>query len=198
MPTQPSRKYLAERMQVILNCKPQSKDNQATHCAEEPFPGFWKQPWSEGHRQKRNILCPEFPREKLVTTFQNPTQICKRDLCQMNQEIWIGRPNTECNAGTRAFKAKKKKKKVNTCPYNPLCWVYKSTDTGLKTNLNINKQIDARGVYLPSQSLKIELCQERLFLYFWDVTPELWRFSLHLLVRGNQPQSAKFIKERYT
>lgn len=54
-----------KRMQIILNCKSQSKDNQVTHCAAEPYCGFWKQPWSEGHRQSRNILCPLFPREDL-------------------------------------------------------------------------------------------------------------------------------------
>lgn len=182
-------------MQIILNCKSQSKDNQTTHCAIEPFHCFRKQPWSEGHRQRKNILCPLF--FKLVTTFQNPIWICRTDLYQMNQEMWIWRLSPEWNAGTiQPFKAKKRKILFPTTFYvefiDPLI-------LRLRINLNIKKkkQIDARGVYLPSQSLKIELCQERLFLYFWDVTPELWRFSLHLLVRGNQPQSAKFIEEMY-
>lgn len=136
-----------------------------------------------------------FSREELITTFQNPIWICRTDLYQINQEMWNLKTRSwiKCWHHT-AFQGQKKK---NTFPYNLLCWVYRSTDTGIKNKPQHKKKKDARGVYLPSQSLKIELCQERLFLYVWDVTPELWRFSLHLLVRGNQPQSAKFIEEMY-
>ena len=35
--------------------------------------------------------------ERSWTTFQNPIQIWRRDLCQMNQENWIWRPNPESN-----------------------------------------------------------------------------------------------------
>lgn len=182
-------------MQIILNCKSQSKDNQMTHCAIEPFHCFRKQPWSEGHRQRRNILCPLFFKRRADNNFSKPyLNLQNRSLPNQSRNVnlktrsWI-----KCWHHT-AFQGQKKK---NTFPYNLLCWVYRSTDTGIKNKPQHKKKKDARGVYLPSQSLKTELCQERLFLYVWDVTPELWRFSLHLLVRGNQPQSAKFIEEMY-
>lgn len=144
-------------------------------------------------RQNRNILCPLFPREEL-NKFPKPySNLQNRSLPNESRNESVDLILNEMLA--QYSLSRPKIKKGNISPYNLPRWVHWSMT--LAKHKPQYKQIDARGVYLRSQSLKIELCQERLFLYFWDVTPELWRFSLHLLVRGNQPQSAKFIKEMY-
>lgn len=58
-------------MQIILNCESQSKDNQATHCADEPFHCFQKQPWSEGHRQEKYTV-PSTAKRGAGNNFPKP------------------------------------------------------------------------------------------------------------------------------
>lgn len=101
-----------------------------THCAIEPFHCFRKQPWSEGHRQRRNILCPLFFKRRADNNFSKPyLNLQNRSLPNQSRNVnlktrsWI-----KCWHHT-AFQGQKKK---NTFPYNLLCWVYRSTDTGIK------------------------------------------------------------------
>lgn len=186
--TQPLGKRLVE--QNANSSQLQIKENQVTHCAAEAIPLLPETTlvWGAQTEEKNTVPCIS----KRGAGQLSRTPLTFAEDAQMNQEIGIRRPNAGANAGTAALRPLPRKLGNHTCLV-----LSTSTDTRLEqTSTQINRQMHEG---LPAESEhKNWAVPERLFLYFWDVTPELRRVSLHLLVRGNQPQSAILKKDMDT